>query len=148
MIQWGTGLFEYNLNDEIILSGQVNYLHDDNLKTISEEPISSNRSIKDFYGCVPKNEIYTSLENIGYNLSNNFMNIINVNVFKKNIQGYVQWKNDWIYFLDGLLKFPLLENLDTCQLEAPVFIRNITINPTIFNDVIEKGSFYYILIYC
>jgi len=93
----------------------------------------------DFQGCVSKEELYVTLKNNGYNLGDNFKNIINLEVYKSNIQGSIIWENDWIYFIDGLLKFPMLRNVGTNQLEAPVSIRQIIINPTEINKYTIKG---------
>jgi len=89
---------------------------------------------------VSKDEIYAILENNGYDLGENFKNITNFNVYRKNIQGHVKWKNDWVYFLDGLLKFPILEDLGTCHIEAPVSIRQISIVPAMFEKNTGEGT--------
>lgn len=81
------------------------------------------------------------MKNNGYNLGDNFKSIIHFDVYKNNIQGSVKWENDWIYFLNGLLEFPLLENLGICQLEAPVSIRQIIINPNVFNKCTVKSIY-------
>lgn len=140
MIQWGSGLFEYTFNDEVILSGKIGYLHDIDLNTTSDETITLNKIIEDFQGSVSNDEIYAILENSGYSLGDNYKNIVNFDVYKKNIQGYVKWENDWIYFLDGLLKFPLLEHLNMCYTEAPVSIRQISIAPKMFEKKSEKST--------
>lgn len=77
-------------------------------------------------------------------MGENFKNITNFNAYKYNVQGYVNWKNDWIYFLDGVLKFPMLENLDTCHSGAPVSIRQIIIEPLVFNKHTKEGTHWII----
>jgi len=144
MIQWGSGSFEYNLNDEVILSGQISFLNNipSNLKTeqIKELDITSD----EFQECILAEEIYTIFENNGFNLGDNFKNITKFDIYKNYIQGNIKWKNDWIYFLDGLIKFPILENLGTCPIETPISIRQISINPTMFKKNTEKGNIYII----
>lgn len=96
---------------------------------------------KTFQGYVSKEEMYSFFENNGFYLGGNFKNITNFNVYKNNVQGYVEWKDDWIYFLDGVLKFPILENLDICYTEAPIYIRQIIIDPLAFNKHTKKGLY-------
>jgi len=141
MIQWGSGLFEYSLNDEVIFSGQISFIKDLNLNLRPENSKIIDKTSSDFQGCVSKEELYVILKQNGYNLGCNFKNITNFDVYKNNIQGSVKWENDWIYFLDGLLKFPLLENLGIRQLKAPVSIRKIIIIPTVFNKYTTKGIY-------
>jgi len=138
MIQRGSGLLEYNLDDEVILSGKIGFLHDMDLNVVSDKSTAFNRTSDDFQESEPKDEIYAILENNGYNLGENFKSITNFNLYRKNIQGYVKWKNDWVYFSDGLLKFPILESFGTCNIEAPVSIRQISIVPTMFEKPREK----------
>jgi len=137
MIQWGSGLFEYNFNDEVIFSGQISFKDDLNL---IEKPENDKKS-NNFQGCISNEELYAILKKNGYNLGDNFKNITHLDVYKNNIQGLVKWENDWIYFLDGLLKFPLLDNLGTHQTEAPVSIRQLVINPIMFNKYTKKGIY-------
>lgn len=145
MIQRGTGIFEYNINGEVILSGQISFWQTKCLNSEIKNSISQmntiNKMSNDSREFVSKSEIYTVLKNIGYDLGDNFKNINNVEVSKRNINGYIEWKNDWIYFLDGLLKFPLLNNLSSNHLEAPVFIRQISIIPEIMHNSPKKGNF-------
>lgn len=131
MIQNASGFFEYIINDEIILSGHICNFDNKNLNSKLEVPKISNNLLNDFQGCISKYELYYILEENGYQLGDNFKNITNLNVYKKKIEGYVQWTNDWIYFLESLLKFPLFENLNISHIETPVSIRQININPAL-----------------
>lgn len=131
MIQKASGFFEYILNDIIILSGQICYFDDKVLNSKLEVPKISDRKLDDFHGCISKYELYNILEKNGYQLGDNFKNITYFNIYKKKIEGYVQWTNDWIYFLESLLKFPLFENLSISHVETPVSIRQISINPAL-----------------
>lgn len=140
MIQLGSGLFEYTLDKNVIFSGHIEFLHDsDKICLTSKKAVSLDSKSDDFHGSVSKVEIYNIFENNGFNPNNNFKNVTNIDIYKNNIQGYVKWRNDWIYFMDGLLKFPLLENLDTNDTQAPFFIREISIVPMIFNNNKEQG---------
>eukprot|EP00102_Acyrthosiphon_pisum_P016442 XP_008187406.1 PREDICTED: fatty acid synthase-like [Acyrthosiphon pisum] len=138
MIQWGSGHFEYNLNDEVIFSGQISFLNNVhsniNTKKIMELDVTSD----EFQGCVLEEEIYAVFENNGFNLGDDYKNITKFDIYKNYIQGNIKWKNDWIYFLDGLLKFPILEHLGTCPIETPISVRQISINPTMFKTNNEK----------
>lgn len=140
MIQSGSGNFEYSIDDEIVLSGKISYASGDDLNTKSERSITLDKSSDDFQECVLKDEIYAILEKNGINLGDNFKNMIDFSIYKNCIQGYVTWKNDWIYFLDGLLRIPLLENLGACQIEVPVSIRRINIIPVMFEKINETGT--------
>jgi len=142
MIQWGSGYFEYSLNDEVILSGQISFLNNVHLNTKTDEIISLDVTTDEFQECVLEKDIYEVFENNGFNLGDNFKNITKLDIYKNYIQGNIKWKNDWIYFLDGLFKFPILENLGTCPIGTPISIRQISINPTIFNKNTEKGNIY------
>jgi len=140
MIQWGTGLFEYNFDDEVILSGTVGFPRDIDLNKTFDEPTAFDNTSDDFHGHVSNDEIYAILENNGHSLGDNFKNVTNCSVYKTNIKGYVKWKKDWIYFLDGLLKFPILENLGARRVEAPVSIRQVTIVPSAFENSVDEGN--------
>lgn len=141
MIQWGTGNFEYSVNDIAILSGKICFMDDTNLNQKLEEVTTFDKTSDDFLEYVLKDEIYALLEHKGYNLSDNFKNIFDLKVYKKSIQGNVKWINDWIYLLDGILKFPLFENMSAYLLEAPVFIREIHIIPLKMMNSEEKSKY-------
>ncbi|XP_026822789.1 fatty acid synthase-like, partial [Rhopalosiphum maidis] len=138
MIQWGSGHFEYYLNDEVIFSGQISFLNNIHLNRKTEKPIECDITSDQFQGCVLKDEIYEIFKNNGFNLGENFKNITKFNIYKNYIQGNIKWKNDWIYFLDGLFKFPILQNLGTCPIETPISIRQISINPTMLKTNTER----------
>lgn len=140
MIHLGSGHFEYNVDDEIVLSGQISSLHDKTFNLQLEKSTYLDMASDDFLGSVFNDEIYTVLENSGLNLGDKFKNIIKFEMNTKNIQGYIKWTNDWIYFLDGLLKFPLLQNLGTSNVEAPIYIRQLSIIPAMFKSNTEKGT--------
>jgi len=106
----------------------------------SEKSITLDKSSDNFHECVLKDEIYAILEKSGFNLGDNFKNMTDFSIYKNYIQGYLTWKNDWIYFLDGLLKIPLLENLSACQIAVPVSIRRINIIPAMFEINYETGT--------
>lgn len=142
MIQWGSGHFEYNLNDEVIFSGQISFLNNVYSSIETEKIKSLDITSDEFQECILKEEIYAVFENNGFNLGDNFKNITKFNIYKNYIQGNIKWKNDWIYFLDGLIKFPILENIGTCPIETPIFIRQISINPMMFKKNTEKGNIY------
>lgn len=106
----------------------------------TEKIIALDITSDEFQGCVLEEEIYAVFENNGFNLGDDYKNITKFDIYKNCIQGNIKWKNDWIYFLDGLLKFPILENLGTCPIETPISIRQISINPTMFTKNNEKGN--------
>lgn len=136
MIQWGSGNFEYSINNEIILTGQLQFIRRHDMK--STETIR--KTFGHYLGRISKQEVYAIFENNGLILGDNFRNITNIDMYKNNIQGYVKWENDWIYFLDGLLKFPLLESIDTRFNESVVSIRQITVDPKHFEKIVEGGT--------
>lgn len=142
MIQKGTGNFEFNYNNKVIFSGEIKFFEDKNLKKIIEKT-NLNETVEDFQGDVPKDDIYDIFENGGYELGENFKLINKFGIYKNRIQGNVQWKNDWIYFLDALLKFSMVENIGLCPIEAPVSIGNIIISPQAFKNIINAGKFKY-----
>lgn len=140
MIQRGSGHFEYNINNKVVFTGQIKFFDttDSNTKSVQLFNLDKTHNYKQY---ILKDEIYTQLENKGYCLGKNYKNIVMSSYSEKEIQGYVEWKNDWIYFLDGLLKFTLLEHLETDQLIAPVSIREMIISPKKFKNIINKGKF-------
>jgi len=140
MIQWGSGHFEYYLNDEVIFSGQISFINNEHLNVKTENTIESDTTSDNFQECVLKDEIYEIFKNNGFNLGDNFKNITKFNIYKKYIQGNIRWENDWIYFLDGLFKFPILRNLGTYPIETPISIRQISINPTTYKTNTVKGT--------
>lgn len=140
MIQCGTGLFEYTLDNEIICTGQIGFmLNNDDLIAHPETSSDLDKMSDNFQWSISKDEVYDVLEKIGYNLGDNFKNITSFNVYKKIIQGHVAWENDWIYFMDGLFKIPLIGDIGVCHLEAPVYIRQICIDPETFEKRTKKG---------
>jgi len=141
MIQQASGLFEYNIDDELVFSGQISFLDKKDLNTKSIQPITLDKISDINEGYVLKDEIYSMFDNNGYCLGDNYKNIMKYDISEKRIQGYVKWTNDWVYFIDGLLKFSLLEDLETQKLNAPISIREIKINPSEFQKIQEKGKF-------
>jgi len=114
MIQLGSGVFECNIDSEIIrrlLSGELQFLNNKALCSTEEKLLHFDETSDDSLLNVSEHEIYSILENNGFNLG--FKNITNFNIYKNIIQGYVRWENDWINFLEGLFKFPYLEHLCT-----------------------------------
>jgi hypothetical protein len=140
MIQTGSGNFQCIIDNEIILTGQVGYLID-NDDLISMTSMTLNINSEDFQGSLPSAELYDTLEKNGFNFKNGYKNIDSCEIYKNNIQGYINWENDWIYFLDGLMKFPMLENIEKCSTEAPVSIRQISIVPKMVEHSTEKRTF-------
>eukprot|EP00102_Acyrthosiphon_pisum_P019878 XP_016657088.1 PREDICTED: fatty acid synthase-like [Acyrthosiphon pisum] len=136
MIQLGSGLFECDVNNEVILSGEIRLLNNLVLGSNEEKSINFDNTTDNLLCNVSKNEIYSVLKNNGFNLG--FKNITNLNIYKNNIQGSVEWENNWIYFLDCLFKFPFLENLGIGPIEIPVYIREMFINPALFENRSEK----------
>jgi len=145
MIQLGSGVFECIMNDELILSGEIRFLNDIVLGSTEETSIHMDERPDDFYGNVSENEMYSILKNNGFNLG--FQNIPNFKIYKNKIQGSVKWENDWIYFLEGLFKFPFLEHLGTGPIEIPVYIREMSIFPALFESSSEKGIFNILLLF-
>lgn len=140
MIQRGSGHFEYNIDKKVVVTGQIKFFDTTDSNTKSVESFNLDKT-HNYEGYVLKDEIYTQLESKGYCLGENYKNIVMSSYSEKEIQGYVEWKNDWIYFLEGLLNFTLLEHLETDQLLAPVSIREMTIAPAKFKNIIAKGKF-------
>lgn len=139
MIQLGSGLFEYSIDNEVVLSGQICFLPDENLNLKIEKSNSIDNISNEFHGSLTKDEIFNILEKKGLSLGQKFKNISNWVYHKNNMQGCVEWEKDWICFLSGLLRFPLLDGFDTRDIEAPVSIRQIIIIPTIIEKYTEKG---------
>lgn len=141
MIQWGSGLFEYTLDNKVIFSGKIAFLNKNDIQlcTESNKIASLDTRSDDFHASISKDEIYNIIENKGFDLGDNFKNITNLDIYKNNVQGYVKWKNDWIYFIDGLLKFPSLDNLDAYHTQAPFSVRKMSIAPMMFKSNTEEG---------
>lgn len=140
MIQWGTGHFEYNLNDEVIFSGQISFLDNVHLNIKTEKTIALDITSDEFHECLMKEEIYDIFKNNEFNLGEDYKNITKFDIYKNYIQGNIKWKNDWIYFLNGLFTFPILEHLGMCPIETPISIRQMNINPTVFKKNNDKGN--------
>ncbi|KAF0755952.1 fatty acid synthase-like isoform X1 [Aphis craccivora] len=138
MIQLGSGTFECNIDNESVLSGEIRFLNDTVLDSTKEKSIYLDKTSEDFQGYITENEIYSTLKNKGFNLGEDFKNITNYEIYKNSIQCSVKWRNDWIYFLEGLIKFPFLEDLGTDPIQIPVYIRELYINPALFENISEK----------
>lgn len=139
MVQRGTGYFEYNFDDEIIMSGTIHPIDDACLVKKTKIVHVSEENFENFQSCSSNVELYTVLENSGYYLGDEFKNIFSFNTYNNHIQGYVKWKNDWVYFLEGLLKFSILDNLGTHSIETPIAIREITVFPRMFENYVDKS---------
>lgn len=140
MIQWGSGHFEYNLNDEVICSGRISFSADDDPTGNNTGKLSAGpgKTSDDYQGSVSKEEIYSLMGNHGYDLGDKFRNIGGVDFYKQDVRGHVQWHGDWIYFLDGLLRMPSLNDLDVRRLESPVSVRQISIDPAAVGDDAQR----------
>ncbi|XP_060835401.1 fatty acid synthase-like [Rhopalosiphum padi] len=138
MIQLGSGIFECNIDNEIVLSGEIRFLNDTVFGSTKEKLIHLDKTSNDFQGYLSENEIYSILKNNGLNLEGDFKNITNFEIYKNNIQCSVKWRNDWIYFLEGLFQFPFLEHLGTGPVKIPVYIRELCISPALFENHSEK----------
>ncbi|XP_016657076.1 fatty acid synthase isoform X4 [Acyrthosiphon pisum] len=136
MIQLGSGLFECDVDNEVILSGEIRILNNIVSGSNEEKSINFDNTTDNLLCNVSENEIYSILKNNGFNLG--FKNITNLNIYKNNIQGSVKWENNWIYFLECLFKFPFLDHLGTGPIEIPVYIREMFINPALFENHSEK----------
>lgn len=141
----GSGLFECDIDNEVILSGEIRFLNHIDLSSTEEKSIHLDKTTDDVHANISENEIYSILKNNGFNLG--FKNITNYKMYKNNIQGSVKWENDWIHFLEGLLKFPFLEHLGTGPIEIPVYIREMYINAALFENRSEKGTFKILIIF-
>lgn len=140
MIQRGSGLFEFSQDDQLVFSGQIRLLKELNVQVEVPTAGADETFAGGLNGSVSKDEIYAVFENSGYDLEDNFKNITNFKVHKNEVRGHVEWKNDWIYFLEGLLKFPVLENLTACCTHTPVSVRQIIIHPEVYENQPEKGT--------
>lgn len=140
MIQRGTGYFEFIYNHKIVISGNIKF-YEENILEVKTETTNLKETDDDFQGCIPRDEIYDTFENDGHKLGNNFKIISKFEIYKKRIQGIVKWKNDWIYFLDALLKFSLVENLGLRTLETPISIGDIIISPANFKNIVDTGKY-------
>jgi len=145
MIQLGSGIFECDIDDEFILSGEIGFFNDTVLDSTEEKSIYFDKTLDNFLGNMSENEICSVLKNNGFNLG--FKNITNFKIYKNKIQGSVKWENDWICFLEGLFKFPFLEHLGTRPIEIPAYVREMYINPALFENHSEKGIFKILIIF-
>jgi len=139
MIQLGSGVFECNINDKFVLSGEIRFLNNVTLPILTQEKsVNLDETSNDIFYNVSENEIYSILENNGFNLG--FENITQLQIYKNKIQGSIKWENDWINFLEGLFKIPFVEHLGTGPIEIPVYIRELCINPALFENRLYKGT--------
>ncbi|XP_050524470.1 fatty acid synthase-like isoform X2 [Daktulosphaira vitifoliae] len=138
MIQ-NTGYFEFNHNDAILLSGYINFFDSSFRKTTSLSFSNLNLIENTMELFLTKNELYTFLEQKGYNLGKNFKTIDNVKLCKNFILADIKWKNDWFYFLDALLKIKILENLDISHAEIEESIHEIIFYPEKFKNCEKKN---------
>jgi len=120
------------------LSGEIRFVNHIVLGSIEQKSFHLDNTTDEFRGNVSENEIYSISKNNGFYLG--FKNITNYKMYKNNIQGSVKWDNDWIYFSEGLLKFPFLEHLGTTPIKIPIYIREMYINPALFENRSDKGT--------
>lgn len=140
MIQKGSGLFEASHKNQLILTGQISILKDLNVQPEIPTASENETTEKCIQGMTSKNELYTIFKNNRYELGNNYKNIKDFKMFENEICGHIEWQNDWIYFLEGLLKLSVLENIARCCIHTPVSVRQIVIHPEIFEEHLEKGT--------
>ncbi|XP_050438841.1 fatty acid synthase-like [Adelges cooleyi] len=133
MIQ-SSGFFEFSFNGTIVLTGQIEFT---DKKYITPQTIY--QTIENSELSISKNEVYAMFKKKGYQLGEHFKTINNVEIFKNEIRANIKWNNDWLYFLDSLLKISLLEHLNGHFIETPNSIQEIWINPTIFENCNDEN---------
>ncbi|XP_050438788.1 fatty acid synthase-like isoform X2 [Adelges cooleyi] len=133
MIQ-SSGFFELNLNGAIILTGQIEFT---DKECISSQTIYQSNENSEW--SISKNEVYAMFEEKGYQLGEHFKTISNVEIFRNEIRANIKWNNDWLHFLDSLLKISLLEKLNASNIETPNSILEIWINPTILENCNDES---------
>ncbi|XP_050423058.1 fatty acid synthase-like [Adelges cooleyi] len=129
-----SGFFELSWNGTIILTGQIEFT----TKKYSI-PQTLDHAIENSESLISKNEIYAIFEKKGYQLGEHFKTINNVELFKNEIRANIKWNNDWLYFLDSLLKISLLENVNASFIETTKSIQEIWINPTILQSCNDES---------
>ncbi|XP_050542017.1 fatty acid synthase-like [Daktulosphaira vitifoliae] len=133
-----SGKFEVTLDDKIILDGEIKHVRQDYSQFVCDDTshLHSENTNTNFY--LTREELYNALENKGYQLGKNFKTIDQVKFFDQNIIANIQWNKNWFYFLDALLKIPLLEDLSSNQIDTLSSIHQICIDPTFLDNLNEK----------
>ncbi|CAH1774053.1 unnamed protein product [Owenia fusiformis] len=126
----GTGHFEVYNSGALAASGAIRVKEGD-------EDISYNSPMTESELNMNKEDVYKELRLRGYEYGPEFQGILSSNI--EGTQGELQWKNEWISFLDTMLQMSVL-SLQTRFLQLPTRINSLTIDPKKHIDSIAKST--------
>ena len=115
-----TGKFELSENETLVVSGRVK-IGENSIDSKDEEVFTSLPE----HQMMNKSQIYKSLRLRGYEYSGEFRPIVRSDL--SGTAAELEWKGDWIPFLDGLLQMNVLSEMRGLLL--PTRIREICIDP-------------------
>lgn len=145
LIQCGSGHFEICLENKVIVSGKI-FRPD----FIDMTPIKPKMKYPDTVSDVPhssisKYDLYSLLEHNGYELSEQFKTVTNIDLHFEEYRGNIKWDSDWMRFLNGIFTFLIHKNMENNDNPSDVStIRKMYIDPSKFKDAIGKDvSIYY-----
>lgn len=121
MIHYGNGSFEVSEGKTTLVTGFVRKLNDNN-ENITGSPTTYNSPLP----MLSKDEFYKELRLRGYQYKNDFQSV--TEACSNGLYGRVQWKENWVSFIDGLFQTVLLA-MDTRSLVTLKRIQKVRISP-------------------
>nr|XP_018901189.1 PREDICTED: fatty acid synthase-like [Bemisia tabaci] len=146
LYQRGSGDFEYYWNDELICKGKLS-LWEGKTDSLSVETDILTASEVQPNISISSDEIYQLLEGSGYHIDKKWQTIIRQSFYDDEWHGVVTWKDNWIVFLDSLLKLSILKEIESGgKMVKLTEIQQLIINPTVFNKPLKDFNTVYHLI--
>ncbi|KAK7602868.1 hypothetical protein V9T40_006842 [Parthenolecanium corni] len=137
MVNQGSGSFEVLLekntehdNPKLLLTGTI-YVPFENLNIENATEKKENRTSIRISG----DEFYKMLNEIGYELEDDFNNVEEVSMNDKGSTGKIKWNDNWVGFLDSLLKIYMYSDKKKSDLMFPDRIRRLAICTSQFESV-------------
>ncbi|XP_065222314.1 fatty acid synthase-like [Planococcus citri] len=133
LIQTGSGNFEVLLENEkdpdnckVVMTGIIQTPYEKPKLKIND--ITQKMKVK-----INQREFYKNLENIGYQLEDEFVNVKELSINETDWLGKITWNGNWVIFLDSIMKIHLYsQNDQKKETASPYRIRKLFISASEF----------------
>ncbi|XP_065212309.1 fatty acid synthase-like [Planococcus citri] len=137
LIQTGSGNFEVLLESEkdpenfkVVMTGIIQ-IPFDNLKLAINEDLMQQMKVK-----ISQDEFYKNLENIGYQLKDEFVNVKELSFNETECFGKITWNGNWVTFIDSMMKLHMYsESNSRKETLFPSRLRRLFISTSTFNNL-------------
>ncbi|KAJ8976879.1 hypothetical protein NQ317_001203 [Molorchus minor] len=131
-IQEGTGIFEIEESDALVVTGRI-YLSDDTNNDIEHYMPPELSEL----GPLPltTKDVYKELRLRGYHYKGDFRAIQTCDVAAT--KGYIKWNDNWVTFIDNMLQMKILQT-DSRLLYVPTYITKLCIDAKRHLELVNK----------